>query len=188
MRGAMRTHARGSLGFMAMLVLDPVPAELEALVEKRRRLDQDRRDEVWEGVLHMIPPPSYEHERLVVKLVRVLDPVCEAAGLELTGTVGIGSSEHDYRVPDLAVHRPGAEPQWNPTAAMVVEVVSPGDKSWEKLPYYAAHHVDEVLIVDPQKREVHWLALGDSGEYEPTQRSALVELGSGELAQQIDWP
>ena len=118
---------------MPTLVLDPQPAAIEQLLQQRARLDLDRRDEVWEGVLHMIPPPSHEHERLAVKLVGVLDPLADAAGLELTGTVGIGEGKDDYRVPDLALHRPGYAPQWHPTAALVVEIVSPGDKSWDKL-------------------------------------------------------
>jgi hypothetical protein len=47
--------------------------------------------------------------------------------------------------------------------------------------------VDEVLILDPEKRSVDWLALTD-GEYEPIVRSGLIDLGPGELAEQIDWP
>lgn len=55
------------------------------------------------------------------------------------------------------------------------------------MPFYAAHHVDEVLLVDPAERAVTRLALGD-GEYERVQRSALIELGPTALAEQIDWP
>ncbi len=61
----------------------------------------------------------------------------------ITGIIGIGGGKHDYRVPDLALLRPGFAPQWNDTAALVVEIVSPRDKTWEKLGFYAAHHVDE---------------------------------------------
>ena len=45
------------------------------------------------------------------------------------------------------------------TAALVVEIVSPDDHTWEKLEFYAAHSVDELLIVDPAERRVHWLGL-----------------------------
>jgi Uma2 family endonuclease len=76
---------------------------------------------------------------------------------------------------------------WHPTAALVVEIVSPGDETWDKLPFYAAHHVDEVLILDPDAREVHWLGL-NGDRYEPVERSGLIELGAGELARMIDWP
>jgi Uma2 family endonuclease len=70
---------------------------------------------------------------------------------------------------------------------MVVEIVSPNDETWEKLSFYAAHHVDEVLIVDPQERSVNWLALAD-GEYHPIERSGLVALVAQDLAEQLDWP
>ncbi|MGI8730974.1 MAG: Uma2 family endonuclease [Solirubrobacteraceae bacterium] len=76
---------------------------------------------------------------------------------------------------------------WLSTAAVVVEIVSPGDESWQKLPFYAEHHVDEVLLVDLAERTVTWLELRD-GEYAPVERSGLIELGPSELAEQLDWP
>jgi hypothetical protein len=68
-----------------------------------------------------------------------------------------------------------------------VEIISPGDRTPEKLPFYAAHQVDEVLIVNPLERTVRWLGLS-GGEYRPLEHSGLIELGPGELAGQIDWP
>ena len=68
-----------------------------------------------------------------------------------------------------------------------MEVVSPGDESWEKLPFYAAHDVDEVLIVNPVERSVDWLGL-DEGEYRPIERSGLIDLGASDLVEQINWP
>src|SRR5204862_6599662 len=97
------------------------------------------------------------------------------------------ASEHDYRVPDGGVHRDRPRGVWLPTAAIVVEIVSPGDESWEKLPFYARQLVDEVLIVDPQERAVNWLALAD-GKYVPIDRSRLIDLGAADLAVRIDWP
>ena len=108
-------------------------------------------------------------------------------GLEITSQFNLGESEHDFRVPDGGLHRPGAGGMWHPSAALVIEIVSPGDESWQKLPFYATHNVDEVLIVDPAERTVTWLALRE-GEYRPVQRSGLVELGPTELVEQIDWP
>jgi Uma2 family endonuclease len=51
----------------------------------------------------------------------------------------------------------------NPTAALAVEIVSPGDESWEKLPFYAAHKVEQVLIVDPATHTCHWQGLHKAG-------------------------
>jgi hypothetical protein len=42
---------------MSTLVLESTP-ELEALKERRRRAGLDRLDEVWDGVLHMVPVPQ----------------------------------------------------------------------------------------------------------------------------------
>jgi Uma2 family endonuclease len=70
---------------------------------------------------------------------------------------------------------------------MVVEIVSPNDETWEKLPFYAAHNVDEVLIVDPGERSVSWLGL-EEGEYRPVEHSGLIDLGTHGLAEQLDWP
>jgi Uma2 family endonuclease len=170
---------------MATIVRDPEPVELQQLRERRERLGLDRRDEVWEGVLHMNPPPSYLHERLLMVLARLIGPHADAAGLEMTGGVGLGV-KNNFRVPDLALHRPGAAAQWQPTLALALEILSPEDEAWEKLPFYAAHDVDELVIVDPPERRVHWLALRE-GEYREAERSSLIELGPRELAEQIAW-
>ena len=173
---------------MPTLLLDPPPAALHALLERRRELGQDGKDEVWEGVLHVVPAPSHRHADLVQQLAVILDGPARAAGLQPTmAEFNLGDSEQDFRVPDGGFHRPGAAEMWHPTAALVVEILSPGDETWEKLPFYAAHHVDEVLIVDPQAHLIHWLALtGDV--YSPIDRSGLIELGPVELAQLIIWP
>jgi Uma2 family endonuclease len=172
---------------MPTLVLDPQPAWVERLLEERRRSGADRRDEVWEGVLHVIPPPSVEHERLAHALHVLLDPRASAVDLVVVGTVGIGT-EDNYRVPDLALLRPGYAPQWNGTAALIVEIVSPRDDAWEKLPFYARHQVDEVMIVVPAERGIRWLGLEADAEYSPLDRSRLLEVGTTELAAQLIWP
>ncbi len=171
---------------MATLVLDPQPAEIDALLKRREALGLDRRDEVWEGVLHINPPPSYRHGRLSSILHALLRPLADAAGLQTVGTVGIGVKD-DNRIPDLTLQRPqDAQPQWQQTAALVVETVSPKDKSWDKFDFYAAHDVDEVLILDPEKRTADWFGLTD-GEYKPMEHSGLIDLGPADLAQQINW-
>jgi len=173
---------------MRTLVKDPSPAGFEELLEERRRLDQDRRDEVWEGVLHVIPPPSHAHEELVITLGYLLRPYAKAKGMSLTGGVAIGTSKNNYRVPDLAMHGPGAAPQWHPTAALAVEIRSRGDDTDEKVPFYGDHGVEELLIVDPERRTLEWLSLQPEGEYRAVERSRLIALGVVELASQIDWP
>lgn len=90
--------------------------------------------------------------------------------------------------PDGGVFVPGPDTVFVPTAAIVVDIVSPGDEAWDKLGFYAAHEVDELLIVDPAARAVHWLGLQAAGDYRPVERSGLVELGAAKLAERLDWP
>lgn len=173
---------------MPTLLLDPPPAALQTLLERRRKLGQDRKDEVWEGVLHVVPAPSHRHADLVQQLAVILDGPARTAGLQPTmAEFNLGDSEQDFRVPDGGLHRPGAAEMWHPTAALIVEILSPGDETWEKLPFYAAHSVDEVLILDPDARSVHWFALV-GGAYRPVELSGLVKLGPAELLQRIAWP
>jgi Uma2 family endonuclease len=186
--GAMRPRRRGSLELVSTIVHDPQPAEFEALLERRRLLGQDRRDELWKGVYRMNPPPSHEHQAIAQQLAELLGPLARRAGLEpLVQEFALGEAG-EYLVPDGGLHRPGATGVWHATAALAIEILSPADESWEKLEFYAAHDVDEVLILDPQERLVHWLALQPDRQYRPIERSALVEPGPSELAERIDWP
>jgi Uma2 family endonuclease len=173
---------------MTTLVLGSPPPELQALLERRRRAGVDRLDEVWQGVRHVRPGPSIEHARVATQLTLLLDAPARAAGLLLAmHEFNLGESEHDFRVPDGGLHRPGAAGIWHATAALVVEILSPDDESRQKLAFYVEHDVDEVLLVDPAERTVTWLALHD-GEYRPVERSRLIELGPTELAERLDWP
>jgi hypothetical protein len=173
---------------MATMVLDPNAPGLDELKERRWISGLDRLDEVWEGTLHMVPAPSFEHASIAQQLAVALDGPARAAGLvPAMHEFNLGDSVEDFRVPDGGLHRPGAAGTWLHTAALVVEIVSPSDETWQKLPFYAAHDVDEVLILDPEKRTVDWLGL-EHGEYRPIERSGLIDLGPIELAEQIDWP
>ncbi len=172
---------------MRALVLDPPTAGLDELLERRRRSGLDRLDEIWEGVLHMVPAPSGAHSLVEWQLAQLLRPLAQEAGLYAGGQFNLGDGEENFRVPDGGLHRAPPSGTWHRTAALVVEIVSPGDESWEKLPFYAAHSVDEVLIVDPRERSVSWLGL-TGGEYRPIERSGLIELGPRELTDRLDWP
>jgi Uma2 family endonuclease len=171
---------------MRTLLPDPPPADFQELLARRKRWGADTHDEVWEGVYYMAPAPHKHHADLQAQLHLLLGPLAPASGLRPYAEINVGTRE-DFRVPDLALLRPGPGGVYLHTAALVVEVVSPGDETWQKLPFYAAHDVDELLIVDPDTRTVYWLALTD-GRYEPTERSGLIELGTAELAERIDWP
>jgi Uma2 family endonuclease len=172
---------------MPTLVCDPPPAEFEALLERRRRLGQDLLDEVWQGVYHMNPAPSRRHAQVAQQLAVLLDRPARAAALVPVISIFNLGEPDDFRVPGGGLLRPGPDEVYLPIAALVVEILSPGDKTWDKLGFYAAHGVDEVLIADPQERRVHWLGRTPEG-YAPLDHSGLIELGPDELAAGIDWP
>jgi Uma2 family endonuclease len=135
----------------------------------------------------MNPAPSYGHQRIGQQLAVILDPLARAAGLEaVVGGVNIGTEE-DYRIPDASLHERGTRGIYLPSAAVAVEILSPGDESWEKLPFYAAHGVAELVLVDPEQRKVQWLGIGADGSYQPVDRSSLIELSASELGARLEW-
>ncbi len=124
-----------------------------AVLDERRRLGLDRRDEVWDGVLHVVPPPGGPHQRLSGAFFIVVGPLAAARGLVPHPETGLYRTESDYRVPDQLYCRAehlsdrGAE-----GAELVVEVRSDGDETYRKLPFYAAVGVREVLVLHPRDR------------------------------------
>jgi Uma2 family endonuclease len=168
------------------LILDPGPAQLQELLDRRRRNGADRHDEVWQGVHHKVPAPGASHSLIAQHLAILLDAPARAAGLVVTVDFNLGA-EHDYRVPDLGIHRGRPRGRWIPTAAAAVEILSPQDETWDKLPFYAAHGLDELIIVDPSAHRVDWRALRNS-QYVPIEHSGLLDLDGPRLSAQIDWP
>lgn len=132
---------------MRALMLD-VP---KSLLEERHRKGLDRLDEMWEGVLHMVPPPSYAHQRLGSRLVAALTPVADSLGVSIVYAVGIFRNDRDYRVPDLLVCRADQVSERGVDAGpeIVIELKSPNDETYEKLPFYEAMRIREVFIIDP---------------------------------------
>lgn len=156
------------------------------MLAERHRLDQDRLDEVWQGEYHVVPGPHSNHGRLVVELVLSLQPSASTRRLRAVVEFNVGEP-NDLRVPDFGLlRRDQPDAVYQPTAALVVEVVSPGDESWLKFDFYAAHEVDEVVIVDGDTNTVHWFALRD-GVYEAVEHSELLDLDVSTVEQAIDW-
>jgi Uma2 family endonuclease len=168
------------------VVLGAQPPEIEAFLARRRALDQDRSDEVWEGDYHVVPAPHPWHSHIHNTLTELLGPLARAAGLAGLSEFNLGE-QNDFRVPDGGYVRGVPNQVFVPTAAIVVEVLSPGDETWEKFGHYARHGVEELCIVDPPAHRVRWFRLaGDA--YEETDRSALLGVTGAALEAQIDWP
>lgn len=143
----------------------------QKMLDERRRHGLDVRDEMWDGVLHVVPPPGGPHQRLSTRLTMTLGPLADAHGLVPHMETGLFREADDYRVPDHLYCRPeqtsdrGAE-----GAALVVEIRSTGDETYDKLDFYAARGVREVLVVHPVERRVEvYRAVGETGRLLPVQ-------------------
>lgn len=138
----------------------------EQLLAERHRAGSDRWDELWEGVLHMVPPPSGPHQRLGMRLAHVLDALAREKGLVGSYETGLfrPGTDDDYRVPDQLYAGPEllSERGVEGPAELVVEIRSPGDETYDKLRFYASLGVAEVLVVHPgEGRAELFLLRGD---------------------------
>ncbi len=124
----------------------------ERLLAERRRRGADRWDEMWEGVLHMVPPPSGRHQRFGTRLATLLATIADGRGLLCSYETGLfrPGVDDDYRVPDLCCYRPdlATDRGVDGPADLVIEIRSPGDETNEKLAWYAGLGVGEVLVID----------------------------------------
>ena len=134
----------------------------DAVLAERRRTGLDRWDEMWDGVLHMAPAPNYEHQRILDTLIIFLAPLLEKSA---RGTLRSGinvfherSPKENYRIPDLTFVARGRElivatdgiSGGAPDA--VIEIRSPEDETYDKLPFFAALGVTEVIVIDRETK------------------------------------
>ena len=152
---------------MDKLITDPHVSE--RLIDERRARGAGKFDEVWEDVYIMAPAPNDEHQEIVTRFARPLLDVVEDAGV---GQVRLGINlasdpddwERDYRVPDVAVFLNDSpavchEAFWSGPPDFLVEIVSPWDKTREKLSFYSKIGTRELLVVDrdPWRLELYRL-------------------------------
>lgn len=172
---------------MTTLVLDPL-AEQEILADRRAK-GLDRYDEVWDGVYVMSPLANNEHQKLALRLAIVMDLVVDQ---ELDGTsfcgCNVSDQEHDwkhnYRCPDVAVFLADTSAKdrgahWEGGPDFAIEITSPGDKTWDKLDFYAKVGTRELLIVERNPWELILLRL---------QNGKLHEVGRREITSNTELP
>ena len=134
---------------MKAVLLEVSPAELA----RRKKTGEDRWDEMWEGVLHLSPAPGYEHQRIIAELLEFLRPLLKRNRRgELVPGINVFRADDDYRIPDLTFVAHGRQEVLAVDGArqgpdLVIEVRSPGDESYDKLPFYAALGIREVVII-----------------------------------------
>ena len=136
----------------------------------RRSIGLDKWDEMWDGVLHMTPAPKLEHQRIVDELIMFLGRHVSTSGRgTLRSNINVLSDAQtwtNYRIPDLTFVAKGREHVFcedgvrvsGPDA--VIEIRSPGDETYDKLPFYAALGTREVIVIDrdTKRREIFRLA------------------------------
>ncbi len=142
----------------------------QKVIDERHRLGQDRWDEVWEGVYHLVPPPDEEHQVVSDSLFGTLWSYVLRHKLGvIRSNKAIRDMRHpdqDYRIPEWILLQTGRESLlkkcgWyvdeGPDAAL--EVVSPGDEPDEKIPFYEKMGLRELIRVERDSRRVQVLRL-----------------------------
>ncbi len=141
---------------MAVMVLDP-DVEM-SLLSERVASEGNQYDEIWEGVYIVTPLPNNEHQELVYEFAYILGKVVARAKL---GQVfpGVNLSDRaegwkqNFREPDVAVFLKNTkainhDTHWQGAADFLVEIISPGERTRDKIPFYGSIGVVELLIVD----------------------------------------
>ena len=135
---------------------------LESFLEDRRRKGLDKRDEVWEGVLHLVPPAHDVHGSIMADLIGFLHPIAARLGGRLLIEPGLrrpNTAEFNFRVPDFvyvsaedARLRGTGWVEGGPTVTF--EILSPRDETYKKMPFYAELGVRELVVIDRQTLKV----------------------------------
>lgn len=139
-----------------------MPSLLPDIQAIRKQTGADRWDEMWEGVLHMPPMPNRDHQDLEGSLESYLRfywaPTCQGKVYHQINLAAIGGWPNNYRIPDLVLLLPqrfaiDRNEYFEGAPDVVVEIHSPGDESYEKMPFYRELGVPEVWVIHRDTRE-----------------------------------
>ena len=129
-----------------MLTLVTDPHLSASLIQDRQARGIDHHDEVWEGVYVMSPAPNNEHQDLVGGFIHLLRTVIDEnnLGKVLPGTNITDQTDDwtkNYRCPDVVVflndtQAENRDTHWLGGPDLAIEIVSPGDQTREKIPFY----------------------------------------------------
>jgi Uma2 family endonuclease len=166
---------------MATLIMDPdVEKQIRA---QRAEWGIDRCDEVWEGTYLITPPRETEHSELQANFVWALNDALISTEAIVYPGVNVSDQTEDwtknYRCPDVAVVMPGSiarerDAYYLGGPDFVVEIVSPHDRSRDKLDFYAQVGVRELLLVDRAPLGIELYRLQD-GKLELVGRSSVEQ-------------
>ncbi len=161
------------------------------LLDQRRRTGADQGDEIWDGVLHMPPSTNRDHQDLEALLETWLrQHWARPGGNKVYHQINVapvdGWPDKNYRIPDLVLLTPDRfaidrNEYFEGAPTVVVEIHSPGDEAYEKLPFYASLGVPEVWIIDRDTRrpEVHVLHGGQYVRQSPADSGWIRSAATG---------
>ena len=134
----------------------------QALLDERRAKGLDKSEAMWEGELHLVPPPSGEHQAVGAELLLTLAPLGRDPWYEPTGLFRPGA-DNDWSVPDQMYAHPDrrSERGIEGGPSLVVEILSPNDETYRKPDWYASVGVAEVLAIEPESRRAELFANRD---------------------------
>ena len=157
-----------------MAVPMPTKSKVWSLEELHSLPDDGNKYELVRGELFVTPPPTEEHETILARLTRLLDPFVAANGLGFVyhprAVMRFKGSEVE---PDLMVRKPQTQPKatWDraPVPSLVVEVVSASTRRRDhdqKKDLYMDAGVGEYWIVDPERRTITVVRPGEADRVE----------------------
>ncbi len=158
---------------MSAAILEPTAPPVDTRPPEARD-----RDEIWNGVRRMAAMANRWHQNLARDLVNYLLAYwAEDIGGDVNQEVNLTTPEDEdnwtsnYRIPDLVLLDPARFPidknEYMVGAPLVVvEIRSPGDDSYAKLPFYADLGVPEVWIIHRDTKVPEIRILNEDGEYE----------------------
>jgi Uma2 family endonuclease len=137
------------------------------------QLPEDKRYEILEGELYVVPAPNTRHQRIIKRLLTVLMQEIEQKdhGELFSAPYDVVLSEENIVQPDILFirkERLSLIGEANLAAApdLIIEVLSPGTRKKDldvKRKVYARFGVQEYWIVDPEGNTVEILIWNESG-------------------------
>lgn len=155
-----------------------MPEVPQFILDWRTQTGADLFDEMWEGVLHMVPAPNVGHQDFEWELETWLRlhwaRPRKGKVYHDVNVASVGGWPKNYRIPDLVLLTPQSlhidrHEYLEGPPDVVVEIRSPGDETIEKMPFYAGLGVPEVWIIDRDTKvpELHILKEGSYERQSP---------------------
>jgi Uma2 family endonuclease len=135
----------------------------------------DRRYELVEGEILMVPSPGFSHQKVVMNLSAILHDFVKKSnmGIVLTAPMDLYVDDTNVLQPDIIfISKEKSyiieENKINRSPDLVIEIISPSTETRDreiKKKIYAQAEIKEYWIVDPGKKEIEIYTLRDEGYF-----------------------